>query len=120
FGLKLHPHKTRVIEFGRFASVTRERRGLGKPETFEFLGFTHIAGLGRDGKFQLKRRSSRKKRRAKLASLKDESERRRHDPVVEQHAWLSQVLIGHYRYYGVPTNYQALGQFRRRVRAMWF
>jgi RNA-directed DNA polymerase len=120
FGLKLHPQKTRVIEFGRFASVTRERRGLGKPETFEFLGFTHIAGLGRDGKFQLKRRSSRKKRRAKLASLKEECERRRHEQVVEQHAWLSQVLNGHYRYYGVPTNYQALGQFRRRVRAMWF
>ena len=120
FGLKLHPRKTRVIEFGRFAGESRARRGLAKPETFDFLGFTHIAGTTREGKFQLKRRSSRKKRRAKLASLKDESERRRHDPVVEQHAWLSQVLTGHYRYYGVPTNYQALGQFRRRVRAMWF
>ena len=120
FGLKLHPQKTRVIEFGRFARESRARRGLAKPETFDFLGFTHIAGISRDGKFQLKRRSSRKKRRAKLASLKEECERRRHDRVAEQHAWLSQVLNGHYRYYGVPTNYQALSQFRRRVRAMWF
>jgi len=119
FGLKLHPQKTRVIEFGRFARESRACRGLGKPETFDFLGFTHIAGSSRAGKFQLKRRSSRKKRRAKLAQLKEEAERRRHAPVVEQHAWLCQVLNGHYRYYGVPTNYQALAQFRRRVRAMW-
>ena len=120
FGLKLHPQKTRVVEFGRFARESRARRGLAKPETFDFLGFTHIAGISRDGKFQLKRRSSRKKRLAKLASLKEECERRRHDRVAEQHVWLSQVLNGHYRYYGVPTNYQALSQFRRRVRAMWF
>src|SRR5688500_19090588 len=65
FGLKLHPQKTRVIEFGRFARESRERRGLPKPETFDFLGFTHVASIGRDGRFQLKRRTSRKKRRAK-------------------------------------------------------
>ena len=119
FGLELHPDKTRVIEFGRFAREDRERRGLSKPETFEFLGFVHLCGISREGKFQLKRRTSRKKRRAKLARLKEESRRRRHHRVAEQYAWLSQVLEGHYRYYGVPTNYRALAQFRRRVAWMW-
>lgn len=119
YGLKLHPQKTRVIEFGRFAGENRARRGLAKPETFDFLGFTHIAGKRRDGKFQLTRRTSRKKRRAKLARLKEELERRRHDPVAEQHAFLSQVLTGHYRYYGVPTNAPGIDIFRRRVRGMW-
>lgn len=119
FGLKLHPEKTRVIRFGRYAREQNEERGLGKPETFEFLGFTHIAGLSREGKFQLHRRTSRKKRRAKLARLKDEVRKRRHRPVVEQYAWLSSVLTGHYRYYGVPTNYRALNQFRERIQYMW-
>lgn len=119
FGLKLHPQKTRVIEFGRFAEESRARRGLAKPETFDFLGFTHIAGRSREGKFQLKRRTSRKKRRAKLARLKEELERRRHDAVAEQHAYLSQVLSGHYRYYGVPTNAPGIDGFCRRVWAMW-
>jgi RNA-directed DNA polymerase len=117
--LELHPAKTRVIEFGRFAREDRARRGLSKPETFEFLGFVHIAGIGRDGKFQLKRRTSRKKRRAKLARLKEETERRRHHRVAEQHAWLSQVLEGHYRYYAVPTNFRALKQFQLAVAWMW-
>jgi len=103
FGLKLHPEKTRVIRFGRYACEQNEERGLSKPATFDFLGFTHIAGLSREGKFQLQRRTSRKKRRAKLARLKDEVRQRRHTPVIEQYAWLSSVLTGHYRYYGVPT-----------------
>ena len=115
----LSEQKTRVIEFGRFAGENRAGRGLAKPETFDFLGFTHIAGKDRNGRFQLKRRSSRKKRRAKLAQLKEECARRRHEHVKEQHAWLRQVLTGQYRYYGVPTNYQTLAQFRRRVRAIW-
>lgn len=119
FGLKLHPDKTRVIEFGRFARQNRERRGLPKPETFDFLGFTHISGETRDGKFLLHRRTSRKKRRAKLARLKEEIGRRRHQRVPVQHAWLSKVLEGHYRYYGVPTNYRALDQFRRHVGWLW-
>ena len=119
FGLELHPDKTRVIEFGRFARENRARRGLGKPETFEFLGFVHIAGIDRQGKFQLRRRTSRRKRRAKLAQLKEESRRRRHWRVAEQHAWLSKVLDGHYRYYGVPTNSRALQQFHERVAWMW-
>jgi RNA-directed DNA polymerase len=119
FGLELHPDKTRVIEFGRFARERRERRRLEKPETFEFLGFVHIAGISRGGKFQLKRRTSRKKRRAKLARLKEEVRRRRHCRIAEQHAWLSQVLNGHFRYYGVPTNSRALRQFQLRVARMW-
>ncbi|WP_437491879.1 hypothetical protein WME75_16475 [Sorangium sp. So ce1014] len=82
-------------------------------------GFTHIAGVSRRGEFQLKRRTSRKKRNAKLASLREEMRERRHEPVRAQHAWLSSVLEGHFRYYGVPTNYRALQQFRERVRASW-
>jgi hypothetical protein len=108
-----------VIRFGRYAREQNEAQGLSRPETFDFLGFTHIAGLNREGKFQLQRRTSRKKRRAKLARLKDEVRKRRHRPVVEQFAWLSSVLSGHYRYYGVPTNYRALNQFRERVQYMW-
>lgn len=119
-GLELHPEKTRVLEFGRFARQNRERRGLGKPETFEFLGFTHIAATNRAGGFQLKRRTSRKKRRAKLARIKEECERRRHASVPEQQRWLSSVLNGHYRYYGVPTNYRALAQMYRAVHQVWY
>jgi len=119
FGLELHPDKTRVLRFGRFARENAERDGRTRPETFDFLGFTHIAGTSRRGEFQLKRRTSRKKRNAKLASLRDEMRERRHEPTREQHAWLSSVLHGHYRYYGVPSNYRALHQFRERVRASW-
>ncbi len=119
FGLELHPDKTRVLEFGRFAQRDRERRGLPKPETFEFLGFVHIAGKSRAGAFQLKRRTSRKKRRAKLARLKSDAKRRRHDPVPDQFRWISSVLAGHYRYYAVPTNSLALHQFRQAVASIW-
>ena len=119
FGLQLHPQKTRVIEFGRFARESRAGRGIAKPETFDFLGFTHIAGISREGKFQLKRRTSRRKRRAKLARLKEECERRRHRRVPEQYRWIKSVLDGHYRYYGVPTNIRALAQFQQAVRYIW-
>jgi hypothetical protein len=104
FGLELHPEKTRVLRFGRFARQDGEREGCKHPETFDFLGFTHIAGQDRRGKFQLKRRTSRKKRRAKLEGLREQMRRRRHQPVPMQHAWLSSVIRGHCRYYGVPTN----------------
>jgi RNA-directed DNA polymerase len=120
FGLKLHPEKTRVLQFGSSARWRREREGLGKPETFEFLGFTHIAGVSKQGKFQLRRRTSRKKRRAKQAQIKQEIEDRRHDAVPEQHRWLSSVLRGHYNYYAVPTNFSALRQFRWHIRGYWF
>jgi RNA-directed DNA polymerase len=95
------------------------RDGRTRPETFDFLGFTHITSVSRDGRFQLKRRTSRKKRVAKLAKLQDEMRKRRHSPVREQRDWLASVLRGHYRYYGVPMNYRALQQFRSRVRHAW-
>jgi group II intron reverse transcriptase/maturase len=119
FGLELHPDKTRVIRFGRFARKDCERDGRAKPETFDFLGFTHISGVSRSGRFQLQRRTSRKKRAAKLAALREELPRRRHEPVVEQHRWLSAVVRGHARYYGVPTNSRALASFRRAVEQAW-
>ena len=119
FGLELHPEKTRVIRFGRFALPNCARDGRAKPETFDFLGFTHICGRSRAGAFQLQRRTSRKKRRAKLAALREELPRRRHLPVAEQHRWLSAVIRGHVRYYGVPTNSRALATFRRAVERAW-
>jgi group II intron reverse transcriptase/maturase len=118
-GLELHPDKTRVIRFGRFARERVELDGLRKPATFDFLGFTHIASVSREGRFQLKRRTSRKKSRAKLARLKKDIERRKHRPVPEQHRWLSSVLDGHYRYYGVPTNVGPLALFRDAVKRKW-
>src|SRR5262249_39105930 len=87
--------------------------------TFDFLGFTHIAGLSRGGVFQLQRRTSRKKRAAKLLMLREEMRRRRHDPPAVQHRWLSAVIRGHCNYYGVPTNYLALATFRRQVEHAW-
>jgi group II intron reverse transcriptase/maturase len=119
FGLELHPEKTRVLEFGRYAQRDRKRQGLSKPETFDFLGFTHIAGASRQGKFLLLRRTSGKKLRAKLVSLKEEIWKRRHDRVVDTHAWLTSVLKGHYRYYAVPTNYDSLLRFHDAVARKW-
>jgi RNA-directed DNA polymerase len=119
FGLELRPEKTRVIQFGRFARKNLEREGR-KPETFDFLGFTHIAGCSRAGRFQLQRRTSRKKRKAKLAALRERMRKRRHDPPAEQHQWLAAVLRGHYRYYAVPTNSRALASFRRDVKRAWY
>jgi group II intron reverse transcriptase/maturase len=119
FGLELHPDKTRVLRFGRFARQNAERDGRARPETFDFLGFTHIAGVSRQGAFLLHRRTSRKKRNAKLKSLREEMRERRHAPVRAQHEWLCSVLRGHYHYYGVPTNSKSLHQFRERVRACW-
>jgi len=119
FGLELHPEKTRVLRFGRFARVDRERQGLGKPETFEFLGFLHIAGRDRQGKFQLLRHTSRKKMRAKLARIKETCRDRRDWSVPTQYAWIRRVLAGHDRYYAVPTNTALLRQFRDRVEWTW-
>lgn len=119
YGLELHPDKTRVIQFGRFACEDRARNGLAKPETFDFLGFTHIASFDRGGRFQLKRRTSRKKRRARLVRLRGEIRRRRHERVPRQHVWLISVLRGHEQYYAVPTNYRALAQYRDAVERLW-
>jgi len=119
FGLELHPDKTRLIEFGRFAARDRERRGDRKPETFEFLGFTHICATARTGRFKLKRVTSKKKMRAKLKSVKAEMMRRRDLPIPVQGRWLASVLTGHYHYYAVPDNSLALRGFRERVIRHW-
>ncbi len=119
FGLELHPDKTRLIEFGRFAAENRARRGERKPETFEFLGFTHICATDRHGRFKLKRVTSKKKMRAKLKSVKAEMRKRMHLPIPEQERWLADVLSGHYRYYAVPGNTAALNRFRHLVVGRW-
>jgi RNA-directed DNA polymerase len=119
FSLSLHPDKTRLIEFGRHAEVRRARRGLGKPETFTFLGFVFICGKSRRGKFLLKRRTRRDRMRAKLKEIKEELRERMHEPIPKQGAWLKQVVSGHYNYYAVPTNWQALRAFRDEVTLRW-
>jgi group II intron reverse transcriptase/maturase len=120
FGLELHPDKTRVVRFGRYARKDSERQEGKKPATFDFLGFTHISGVDRkQGRFQLQRRTSRKKRNAKLALLKEELKKRRHDYMGKQYAWLTKVLNGHYQYYAVPTNYASLSSFRNTLENAW-
>jgi RNA-directed DNA polymerase len=120
FGLELHPTKTRVLRFGRFAKKDSAKDGRQRPETFDFLGSTHICGNGRKGRFWLVRRTSRKKRVAKAANVKDQMRRRMHDPPARQSQWLAQVLVGHYRYYGVPGNYRALNTFRKQLQSTWY
>jgi len=120
FSLELNAEKTRLIEFGRFAVERRAARGLGKPETFRFLGFTHACGKTRKaGRFKLKRITDSKRMRVKLRALKGEIERRRHQPIPEQGRWLANVLRGHYQYYAVPENIEALRAFRRQVVRHW-
>ena len=119
FALTLHPEKTRLIEFGRFAAERRQRRGLGKPETFNFLGFTFICGKTRSGKFQIKRKTRRDRMRAKLKRLKEEMWRRMHQPIPAQGKWLWYVVNGYFNYHAVPTNARALGVFRHHVIDLW-
>jgi RNA-directed DNA polymerase len=119
FALTLHPEKTRLIEFGRFAAERRERHGLGKPETFDFLGFTFICGKTRTGKFQIKRKTRRDRMRAKLKMIKKELWRRMHQPIPEQGQWLRRVVGGYYNYHAVPTNARALDVFRHHVIDLW-
>ena len=120
FSLELHPGKTRLIEFGRFAARDRRARGLGKPETFDFLGFTHICGKDRSGRFTVKRITISKRMRAKLHEVKDELRRRRHLPIPEQGRWLGSVVRGHYAYYAVPGNDSATFAFRGQVTRHWY
>ena len=103
YSLSLHLEKTRLIEFGRFAADQRARRGLGKPETFNFLGFTFICGRSRRGRFALKRKSRGDRMRAKLQEIKKEMQRRMHQPIPEQGKWLRQVATGFFAYHAVPT-----------------
>lgn len=117
--LSLHPDKTRLIEFGRFAAERRQARGEGKPETFDFLGFTHIAGTDRRGAFQLKRQTRRDRRRNRLRAIKDKLKRLRHDSVAVQGRWLGQVVRGYFDYHAVPTNLNILRGFLKDVRRLW-
>jgi RNA-directed DNA polymerase len=119
FSLSLHPEKTRLIEFGRDAAANRKGLGLGKPETFNFLGFTFMCGNTRQGKFQIKRKTRRDRMRAKLEEIKRELRRRMHQPIPVQGKWLAQVVMGYFRYHAVPTNGRALTAFRLQVTILW-
>ena len=119
FALTLHPGKTRLIEFGRHAAANRRACGLGKPETFDFLGFTHISGCNRRGGFQLKRKSRSDRLRAKLLAIKQELRRRMHETTDVQGAWLRRVVMGFNAYHAVPTNAAALADFRHNVADLW-
>ena len=120
FGLELHPDKTRLIEFGRHAARDRKKRGDRKPETFAFLGFTHICGKTKNGWFWIKRITISKRMRAKLAEVKASLQRRRHHPIPEQGRWLASVVRGHLAYYAVPGNTDAVAAFRTQVTRHWF
>src|SRR5438094_2858612 len=119
YSLSLHSEKTRLIEFGRHAAANRKRRGLGKPETFSFLGFIFISGKSRRGKFQIKRKSRPDRLRAKLQVIKQELRRRMHQPIPTQGQWLKRVVTGYLNYHAVPTNGRALVTFRFRVIDLW-
>src|SRR5437588_7886909 len=120
FGLELHPDKTRRIEFGRFAEENRKRRGEGKPETFDFLGFKHISGKNSLGRFTVRRTTIRKRMRSKLRELKQELHRRMHDPVPQTGGWLKSVVQGYFNYYAVPGNLESLAVFRNRLLGLWW
>ena len=120
FALELHPDKTRLLEFGRFAAGNRKKRGEGKPETFNFLGFTHICGRKRsNGMFTVLRQTMRKRLQRKLSEVKIELQRRMHAPIPEVGRWLRAVVSGHFRYYGVPMNMPALQVFRFQTGGLW-
>lgn len=120
FALQLHPEKTRLLQFGPYAAARRKRAGLGKPETFNFLGFTHICASKRsNGRFTVLRQTMRKRLQAKLRAVKTELRRRLHTPIPAQGQWLSTVVAGHFAYYGVPMNTPALHLFRFQVARLW-
>jgi group II intron reverse transcriptase/maturase len=120
FGLALHPEKTRLIEFGRFAAENRRKRGESKPETFTFLGFIHICGRKRwSGGFIVKRKTASKRLRAKLGEVKVALTRRRHEPIPELGAWLRSVVRGYFNYHGVPGNTDSLESFRTATVRNW-
>jgi hypothetical protein len=119
FKLELHPEKTRLLEFGPYAAENRRRAGQGKPETFNFLGFTHICGKKRSGRFTVVRQTIRKRLQAKLGEVKTELRRRLHAPIPAVGGWLRSVVEGHLRYYGVPMNGSALFTFCFQVGRLW-
>ena len=120
FGLELHPEKTRLIEFGRRAAENREQRGEGQPETFNFLGFTHICGKARKGGwFKVKRQTIKKRMRSKLQALGQKLRKRMHEKVTDIGKWLKSVVLGYFNYHAVPGNMCALRAFRREVGRLW-
>ncbi len=119
FSLELNAEKTRLIEFGRFAAENRRRRGLGRPETFSFLGFTHMCAKTRAGRFALRRKTIAKRMAAKLREVKALLRKRRHWPIPEQGRWLGSVVRGHVAYYAVPGNIRAVSAFRKQVTRHW-
>jgi len=119
FALELHGDKTRLLEFGRFAAARRQRRGLGKPETFTFLGFIFICGKSRRGAFLLQRKTRGDRMRVRLREVKEQLRRRMHQSIPEQGAWLKAVVTGYFRYHAVPTNSRALSAFRHHVTDLW-
>lgn len=119
FALTLHPDKTRVLEFGRYAAKNRAMRGLSKPETFDFLGFTYIAGIDGRGIFQLQRKTRRDRLRVALRTIKESLRQRRHDPIPVQGEWLGRVVRGYFAYHAVPTNFRSLDAFRHYVLDLW-
>src|SRR6202008_1514224 len=120
FGLKLHESKTRLIEFGRFARENCRRRDGSKPQTFDFLGFTHCCGKSRKGGFAILRLTSAKRMRAKLQAVKEQLRRRMHQTIAEQGRYLRAVVAGHVRYFGVPRNGARLGRFRSHITRLWY
>jgi hypothetical protein len=120
FALTLYPEKTRLLEFGRYAAANRRRLGLGKPETFAFLGFTFISGKSRGGAFLVHRKTRRDHMSAKLMEIREELRRRMHRPIPEQGTWLRQVVAGFFAYHAVPTNFRALLVFHAHVKGLWY
>jgi hypothetical protein len=119
FSLEMHEGKTKLIEFGRFAIENRKEHGEGKPETFDFLGFTHICTRKKNGRFTIYRKTITKRLRDKIKKVREILLRKRHRPVLEQGAWLRVVMQGHFNYYGVPGNRKALDTFRKQIQRSW-
>ena len=119
FGLMVHPEKTRLIKFGKYARRRRQKRGEGEPETFTFLGFTHECAVARTGGFKLKRTTVRKRLEAKLQEVKQSLRQRMHDTVATTGGWLRQMLTGYYQYHAIPGNLAALKRFRERIQQHW-
>ena len=119
FALELHPKKTRLIRFGRFAALNRKERGLGSPDTFDFLGFTHYCGRTKSGKFGVGRSTIRSRMRAKVKAISIELRKRMHNGIAATGSWLRIVLLGHYRYFGVPENHYAMRLFRDEITRKW-
>ena len=119
FGLALHPQKTRLIEFGRYAEQRREKKGLGRPETFDFLGFTHCCSKTRQGGFKILRLTIKKRLRATLAAIREKLIKKRHEPIAQVGAWLTKVMRGYFNYHAVPDNLKRLVGFRYEVSREW-